>query len=145
MGSSRALESQRKISEPNFRYVTPTIELTAEPEADCGYSSQGGARSRSLTPGNLTGKTRRTTFPLLCSRPGSSARKKSFLSSEDLWRTTGNNIGKISGLARLVTSYLNDKCSAEFYHSAHFKLCIDYLVQIIYAFIGTIMRQSLLL
>merc|ERR1719336_2980707 len=92
--SGRALECLRNSSEPTFRHVTPTIELT--PDTDLGYSSQDPAsnRSRSLTSGNLPAsekKTRRTTFPLLCSRPGS-ARKKSFLSSEDLRRTSAYNL-----------------------------------------------------
>ena len=96
--SGRGLETLRNISEPCFRHATPTIELTPDP--DHGYSSTASTstRSRSLTPGGagleLTGKerkVRRTTFPLLCSRPGSACdkrvnRKKSFVSSEDLRR-----------------------------------------------------------
>jgi len=96
--SGRGLETLRNISEPCFRHATPTIELTPDP--DHGYSSTASTstRSRSLTPGlprlELTGKerkVRRTTFPLLCSRPGSACdkrrdRKKSFVSSEDLRR-----------------------------------------------------------
>ena len=96
--SGRGLETLRNISEPCFRQATPTIELTPDP--DQGYSSTASTstRSRSLTPGlprlELTGKerkVRRTTFPLLCSRPGSACdkkinRKKSFVSSEDLRR-----------------------------------------------------------
>ena len=91
--SGRGLEALRNISEPCFRQVRPTIELTTE--QDHGYSSTASTstRSRSLTPG-LAGKerkVRRTTFPLLCSRPGSACdkiinRKKSFVSSEDLRR-----------------------------------------------------------
>ena len=92
----RGLETLRNISEPCFRHATPTIELTPDP--DQGYSSTASTRSRSLTPGlsrlELTGKerkVRRTTFPILCSRPGSACdkmvnRKKSFVSSEDLRR-----------------------------------------------------------
>ena len=96
--SGRGLETLRNISEPCFRHATPTIELTPDP--DHGYSSTASTstRSRSLTPGlprlDLAGKerkVRRTTFPLLCSRPGSACdkrvnRKKSFVSSEDLRR-----------------------------------------------------------
>ena len=106
----RGLETLRNISEPCFRQATPTIEVTPEP--DPGYSS----RSRSLTPGlprlqlaGKEGKVRRTTFPLLCSRPGSACdkkianRKKSFVSSEDLRRAGSSNCqtlqGKISALA----------------------------------------------
>ena len=114
--TGRGLETLRNISEPCFRQATPTIEVTPEP--DPGYSS----RSRSLTPGlprlqlaGKEGKVRRTTFPLLCSRPGSACdkkianRKKSFVSSEDLRRAgsvaqfSSSNLqtlqGKISVLA----------------------------------------------
>ena len=115
----RGLETLRNISEPCFRHATPTIELTPDP--DQGYSSTASTRSRSLTPGlsrlELTGKerkVRRTTFPILCSRPGSACdkmvnRKKSFVSSEDLRRAgagphfSSSNLqtlqGKMSALA----------------------------------------------
>ena len=123
--SGRALEDMRNISEPTFRYVTPTIELT--PDTDLGYTSQdpGSTRSRSLTPGNLPGserKVRRTTFPLLCSRPGK-ARKKSFLSSEDLRRTSATNFSA-SNLQQLGRSgtFACDKCSEEFYHKKFIEL-----------------------
>ena len=119
--TGRGLETLRNISEPSFRHATPTIELTPDP--DHGYSSTASSstRSRSLTPGlprlDLAGKerkVRRTTFPLLCSRPGSACdkrlnRKKSFVSSEDLRRAgsvaqfSSSNLqtlqGKISVLA----------------------------------------------
>jgi len=61
---------------PNFRFQTPTIELTREDNStpDQGYSST--LSFRSITPGvSLLDKTRRTTFPLLCSRPGSACDK----------------------------------------------------------------------
>ena len=75
----------------SFRLQTPTIELTRE---DCGTPDQGYSSTlcfRSITPGlPLIEKTRRTTFPLLCSRPGSACdrliRKKSCQSSEDVQR-----------------------------------------------------------
>ena len=153
--SGRALECLRNSSEPTFRHVTPTIELT--PDTDLGYSSQDPAsnRSRSLTPGNLPAsekKTRRTTFPLLCSRPGS-ARKKSFLSSEDLRRTSAYNLSAYNlsasnlqhigrnrtGLGRLtVISSQKSSITGDIFS------CIDFLDQIIYtAPLQTIMRQSM--
>ena len=75
----------------SFRFQTPTIELTREDNStpDQGYSST--LSFRSITPGrrkfsyiiwfltisgvSLLDKTRRTTFPLLCSRPGSACDK----------------------------------------------------------------------
>ena len=148
--SGRALESLRNSSEPTFRYVTPTIELT--PDTDLGYTSQDPTsnRSRSLTPGNLPGserKTRRTTFPLLCSRPGS-ARRRSFLSSEDLRRTSACNLSATNlqhigrnrtGLGRL-TVISSEKSSI----TGDVFSCIDFLDQSIYtAPLQTIMRQSM--
>ena len=130
--SSRALESLRNISEPSFRYVTPSIELTPDPEE--GYSSQGpGSRSRSLTPATCLqeSKVRRTTFPLLCSRPGS-ARKKSFLSSEDLQRTSANNSSSCNlqtiGKREVFITVMNSKK----FIIKSFRHCIDFLDQNIY-------------
>ena len=120
----RVLETLRNISEPCFRQATPTIELTPDP--DHGYSSTASTstRSRSLTPGlpglprlELTGKerkVRRTTFPLLCSRPGSACdkrtnRKKSFVSSEDLRRAgsvahfSSSNLQTLQGKTLVLT------------------------------------------
>jgi len=87
--AQRSLSDQRNSSLPNFRLQTPAIELTRE---DCTTPDQGYSSSlsfRSITPGMpLIEKTRRTTIPLLCSRPGSACdkmiRKTSFLFNEDV-------------------------------------------------------------
>merc|ERR1719323_1590223 len=105
----RSLDQQRNSSLPNFRLETPTIELTREESVatpDQGYSSS--VSFRSVTPARE--KTRRTTFPLLCSRPGSACdkmmRKKSCISAEDIHflqsqsRETPTQGGSISGFVR---------------------------------------------
>jgi len=88
--AQRTLADQRNSSLPNFRLQTPTIELTRE---DCSTPDQGYSSTlsfRSITQGvPLIEKTRRTTIPLLCSRPGSACdkrlrKKSSCVSSEDV-------------------------------------------------------------
>lgn len=77
----RPLAEQRNSSLPNFRLETPTIVREETP--DHGYSDTPPCRS--ITPGE---KMRRTTFPILCSRPGSACdkmvRRKSCVSTEDI-------------------------------------------------------------
>jgi len=109
----RDLAELRNHSLPNFRLTppVPSIELTREDTStpDQGYSST--LSFRAITPGaNLVEKTRRTTFPLLCSRPGSACdkmlRKKSCISAEDIHflqsqsRETPTQGGSISGFVR---------------------------------------------
>merc|ERR1712243_321571 len=107
----RDLSEMRNHSLPNFRLQTPVpaIELTRE---DIGTPDQGYSSTlsfRAITPGaNLVEKTRRTTFPLLCSRPGSACdkmmRKKSCVSAEDIQflqnQSRDTQGSSISGLVR---------------------------------------------
>jgi len=109
----RDLSELRNHSLPNFRLQTPVpaIELSVTREdngtPDQGYSST--LSFRAITPGaNLVEKTRRTTFPLLCSRPGSACdkmmRKKSCVSAEDIHflqnQSRDTQGSSISGLVR---------------------------------------------